>query len=81
MVKRKFGIVYTEVMHDPDLSLRAKGLYSLLSTYTDKQRRCFPSIKTLAELSGVTRRTIERTLNELEQKTYVRRNGRYIIIR
>jgi DNA-binding IclR family transcriptional regulator len=72
----KFGVVHTEVIRDPGLSLRAKGLYALLCTFADKERMCFPSIKTLSELSGVTRRTTERTLNELEEKNYVKREGR-----
>ena len=76
MTAVKFGIVNTEVIRDPDLSLRAKGLYALLCTFADKEKVCFPSINTLSELSGVTRRTIERTLNELEEKKYVERKGR-----
>jgi DNA-binding MarR family transcriptional regulator len=78
--KRRFGIVDADVMQDPDLSLRAKGLYALLASYADKNRRCFPKINTLAEYSGVSRRTIERTLNELENKNYVtRENGAFQI--
>ncbi len=69
-------MVHTEVIRDPDLSLRAKGMYALLCTFADKERMCFPSIKTLSELSGVTRRTTERTLKELEEKNYVKREGR-----
>lgn len=76
MAEKKFGIVNTEVISDPDLSLRAKGVYALLCTYADKERVCFPSIKTLSELSGVGRRTIERTIKELEDKKYVTREGR-----
>ena len=81
MVKKKFGIVYTEIIQDPDLSLRAKGLYAILCSYADKERKCYPSISTLAESAGVTRRTIERTLIELEQKDYVRRQGKYFHLR
>lgn len=76
MANNKFGIVHTSVMHDPDLSIRAKGLYSILCTYADTNRECFPSISTLAELGGVSRRTIERILIELEEKNYVTRTGR-----
>jgi len=72
----QFGVVYAEVIRNPDLSLRAKGMYALLCTFADKERTCFPSIKTLSELSGVTRRTTERTLKELEEKEYVSRQGR-----
>ena len=76
MAKRKYGIVMDEVMKDPDLSLRAKGLYGLLATYADKERTCFPSTNTLAEFSGISKRTIERTLKELEKKNYIIRTDR-----
>jgi DNA-binding MarR family transcriptional regulator len=81
MADEKFGVVHTRVIHDPDLSLRAKGLYALLATYADKDRICYPMISTLAEISGVSRRTIERTLIELEEKKYVKRTGRVFKLR
>lgn len=75
MPRKKFGIVSDEVVKDPGLSLRAKGLYALLTSYAGKDRTCFPSINTLAEMSGVSRRTVERTLNELEHKEYIKRTN------
>ena len=72
---KKFGIVHTEVLHNLDISLRAKGLYALLCTYADRDRTCFPSISTLSEMSGVSRRTIERTLKELEEHKIVLKSG------
>lgn len=81
MSKKKFGIVIQEVIKDPDLSLKAKGLYSLLCCYANKERECWPKIDTLAEFSGVSRRTIERSLKELENKNYIKRNrGFYKIV-
>jgi len=77
---KKFGIVHSEIIQDIELSLRAKGLYALLCTFADKDRSCYPKISTLSELSGVSRRTIERTMIELEQKKYVTRKGRIFII-
>lgn len=76
MKDNKFGIAHTKVIHDVDLSLRAKGVYTILCTFADKDRTCFPKISTLAELAGVSRRTIERILKELEEKNYVKRTGR-----
>ncbi len=62
MAKNAYGIVNKNVIQDIQVSLRAKGLYALLSTYANKDRVCYPSISTLAELSNVSRRTIERAL-------------------
>lgn len=78
---KKFGIVSDEVVKDPSLSLRAKGLYALLASYADKNRTCYPKINTLAEYAGVSRRSVERTLNELEEKGYLTREGRVFTLR
>jgi DNA-binding IclR family transcriptional regulator len=73
---KRFGIINQEVMHDPGLSLRAKGVYAILCTFADKERMCYPKITTLSELCGVSRRTIERTLVELQTKKHVTREGK-----
>ena len=49
---KRFGIVNYDVMTDPEVSLQAKGLYSLLCCYADKSRTCYPSISTLADISN-----------------------------
>lgn len=76
MANKRFGMVHSDVIYDPDLSIRAKGIYSVLCTFADRSRRCYPSIKTISELSGVSRRTVERIIKELEEKNYVTRKGR-----
>lgn len=78
--KNKYGIVYADVIRDPALSLRAKGIYSILATYADKNRKCFPSVATIAEFAGVSKRTAERCLAELVDKGYVKRHKRHFII-
>ena len=75
-MKAKFGIVHADVMQDPDLSLRSKGVYGLLATFANKKRTCFPSITHLAEISGTSRRTIERCIVELQKKGYVKKEGK-----
>lgn len=75
-----FGIVNKKVLHDPELSIQAKGLYSLLCTYADKNRTCYPSINTLADLSNKSIRTISELIKELKEKKYLQRSGRRIIL-
>lgn len=77
---KQFGIVSKEVLHDPELSLQAKGLYSLLCTYANKNRTCYPSISTLADLSNKSRSTIDKLIKELKKKNYLKRDGRKIIL-
>ena len=76
----KFGIVYQKVVSDPELSLQAKGLYALICTYANKERTCFPSINTLADLCDVNPSTVHRILNKLKEKGYIKRIGRKFLV-
>jgi|TARA_R100001460_G_scaffold12691_12_gene29002 DNA-binding MarR family transcriptional regulator len=77
---KRFGIVMHQVMTDPSLTIQAKGLYSLLSCYADKDRECFPSLSTLADTLNVTPDTVSRYIRELKAHNYIKRVGRKLII-
>ena len=77
---RKFGIVYQEVESDTELCLHAKGLYALICSYSNKERTCFPSIETLADLCDVNPSTIHRNINKLKEKGYIKRIGRKFLV-
>tara|TARA_R110002020_G_scaffold324375_1_gene540074 strand:+ start:1207 stop:1446 length:240 start_codon:yes stop_codon:yes gene_type:complete len=76
-----FGIVNKDVVTDPELSIQAKGVYAVICTYADKNRSCFPSINTIADLCDVHPRTIHRKIKELKEKGYIKRNGRRFILK
>jgi len=73
---KEFGIVNKDIVTDPELSMQAKAVYAILCTYCNKERTCFPSINTIADLCDVNPRTISRKLKELKQKGYIKRIGR-----
>jgi len=79
--RERYGIVTANVLQDPDLSLTSKAVYSLLCTFANKERECFPSIVHLSELLDVNRRTIERALSELKTKDYVNKEGKTFILK
>ena len=74
----RFGIVSKDVLTDQELSLRAKAVYSILCTYANKERTCFPLIATIADTASVHPNTIKRAIKELKEKNYIRREGRLI---
>ena len=76
-----FGIVNKDIITDPELSMQAKAVYSILTTYCNKQRTCFPSINTIADLCDVHPRTIHRKIKELKEKGYIKRVGRKFIVK
>jgi DNA-binding transcriptional regulator YhcF (GntR family) len=73
---KQFGIVSKDIVTDPELSMQAKAVYAILCTYCNKERTCFPSINTIADLCDVNPRTISRKIKELKQKGYIKRVGR-----
>ena len=72
----KFGIVSHKVITDPELSLTAKAVYSMLCVYANKKRVCWPSRATLADIGGVSITTIDKAIKELKLKNYVERKKR-----
>ena len=76
----RFGIVNAKVITDPELSIQAKGVYSLICTFANKERSCFPSIALLADLCNVNPSTIHRNINKLKEKGYIKRVGRKFIL-
>ena len=77
---KKFGIVNSDIVTDPELSMQAKAVYTILTTYCNKERTCFPSIDTIADLCDVNPRTISRKIKELKEKGYIKRIGRKFLI-
>lgn len=76
----RFGIVKYTVLSDPKISIQAKGLYSLIACYADKNREAFPSVSTLADSMNVSQRYIYKLLNELRQHKYIKRVNSNIVI-
>ena len=61
-----FGLVPASIMRSEELSLGAKALYSLLCTYADKKRTCFPNRDTLCKALGINPHTFSKYLKQLE---------------
>lgn len=57
-----------------DLSVNEKMVYIVLTRFEETE---FPSISTLAELASLSRSTVIRALNALEEKGYIRKELRF----
>jgi len=68
---KNYGYVNKIVLTDPDLSIQAKSVYSLLCVYADKNRKCYPSIKTLCNNLNKSRTQIFLYIKELKNKNYI----------
>jgi len=77
----RFGIVSYEVISDPNLSIQAKALYSMLACYANKERTCWPSISTLSDDLGISQSSTNRLIRELKTCSYIKRLDRKLIIK
>jgi DNA-binding transcriptional regulator YhcF (GntR family) len=75
---KRFGIINYEVISDPSLSLNSKVVYSVLAVHCNKNRTCFPSIGTVANMLNVSYSTVWRSMNELKKSNCIERKGKII---
>ena len=75
---KRFGIINYEVISNPELSVNAKVVYSVLAVHCNKNRTCFPSIGTVADMLNVSYSTVWRSMNELKKSNYIERKGKII---
>lgn len=68
-----YGRVNNTVVYSKLLSLEAKGLYAIVCSLCGSKTYCFPSLKTLADMSGKSKSTVQRLLKELSDKGVVQR--------
>ena len=76
MSKKGFGIVFNEVIRDPDISIREKGVYSYLSTYANSERELTVSVNRIAAECGMSYSTVKRILESLVRKNVIAREKR-----
>ena len=77
----RFWIVSYEVISDPNLSIQAKALYSMLACYANKERTCWPSISTLSDDLNISQSSNNRLIKELKTCNYIKRVGRKLTIK
>jgi DNA-binding MarR family transcriptional regulator len=77
-LKNGYGLVSSNILRDPDISLRAKGLYAYLATYADSKNEVTAGINRIANECGITQSTVKRTLEELKKKGIIARESRGI---
>lgn len=67
-----YGLIY----QNDELSHRAKSVYMYLHDRADASGICWPSINTIAADLKLSRRTVQRALNDLERAELVKRQPR-----
>jgi predicted transcriptional regulator len=72
-----FGQVSNEVIRDPNISLKDKGLYAYLASYADsKTNELTVSVNRIASECGTTIATVKRAIKELQELGVIQREYR-----
>lgn len=65
-----------EIERMSNMNITAHGLYVILKSYANIYQKCFPSIKTLCNASGLSRRNVIYILNEFERNGFIYKHKR-----
>jgi hypothetical protein len=74
--KSSWTQVPNKILDDPRLSCKEKMVLIVLHRYAYNKNNCFPAIKTIAGMSGISVKTIQQILNVLENKHFIKRHTR-----
>ena len=68
---------FSTIYSDNSLPVRAKTVYMYLRDRSDKERKCWPGINTIAAELNCSRSTVKRALHDLEQHGYLQKDSRH----
>lgn len=68
---------FSSIYADNLLPSRAKAVYMYLRDRSDKERKCWPGINTIATDLNLSRSTVKRALSDLERHGYIKRLPRH----
>lgn len=75
--QRPFTIVYNDFLESNLLNSDEKMVFIVLKKFTDDNNNyCFPSLKKLSEITGISKRKIQNILAELEKKGVIIKENR-----
>lgn len=66
--QRPFSIIYHDFFKSNLLNTYEKMIFIALKIYSDNNNQCFPSLKKLSDITGISKRKIQNTLKEMELK-------------
>lgn len=74
--QRPFIMVYQDFLESELLGTHEKLLFIVLKKFANSKNQCFPSLKKLADVTGMSKRKVQDTLKELEEKNIIVIEGR-----
>ena len=78
MKKGAYGIVYQEVMRNPDLPGNSKLIYAYLAAFAGNGDECYPSVETIRKELGMTKTTMYKYMNILVECGVIEKKQTYV---
>lgn len=72
-------MIFPKRIYDLGLSHKSVAVYCYLANRADKNGECFPSVRRIAEDLSISKSTVFRAFNELEESGSLERIPRYHI--
>lgn len=77
--QRRFTMVYNDFLESDKLDCYEKMVFIALKRYADSEtNKCFPSLKTLHTITGISTRKIQDVLKSLEEKKILEKKHRFL---
>ena len=70
-------IGYFSKIYAEELPHRAKAVYMYLKDRSDKNGQCYPAIGTIAKELHLSRRTVERAIEDLSRAGFIKKKKRW----
>ena len=74
--QRPFVMVYHDFLDSNIIGFHEKIIFIALKKFADSKNQCFPSLKKLSNITGLSKRKIQESLKELEQKHIIKIENR-----
>lgn len=72
-LKDGFGMVSNDILRNPEISLKDKGMYAHLATYADVNNELTVSVNRIANECGINQSTAKRSLERLKNQGVIDR--------
>ena len=78
-IKKKgaFGVVYQEVLRNPDITPRAKGIYAYLAGFAGSGDECYPSIELMCKELNMSKSRLYKHMDRLVTNGVVEKTQTY----
>lgn len=73
--QRPFVMVYQDFLKYKDLTCDQKMIFICLKSFANSKNQCFPSIRALSAMSGISERTVNTIIKELVNKGFIKKEA------